>query len=327
MLRSNLLRAASFALATCIAGPALAQTGPTLMLKPWQQGRSFELNIDTFFEAEGNTELRAAGGGVDTALQRYEVDARLKIGDVGALKGVAIGGFFDYMNIDSIDPVLPERLVDQRFAVGATLCQCDGWEVVAVLGVGYAGNNPFADAEAIFGMGDIYGTYKIDERSSLQVGINYNGNRSIFPDVPLPTISYTRKIDDTFLYTVGLPYSLVRWTPTEKLTIELSYIPIYTIDATIRYELTDALAVFAAFKNRFSSYTIDQDLEHRRVFFEQRRLEAGVEIEINANFRVTVAGGYAFDQEFSRGFDVRDNETIAELSDEPYVRAAVEIGF
>ncbi len=327
MLRSALPRVASVALFALTAGPALAQTGPALMLLPWKEGQKFELNIDTFFEAEGNTEVRAAGGGVDTALQRYELDARLKLGDMGAIKGVTVGAVFDYMNIDSTDPLLAERLVDQRIAVGATLCQCEGWEVAAVLGVGYAGNNPFADAEALYGMGDIYGTYKLDEQSSLQVGINYNGNRSIFPDLPLPTVSYTRKVSDEFFYTIGLPISLIQWKPMEKLTLEMSYIPIYTIDATVSYQLTDAVTIFGAFKNRFSSYTIDQDLDNRRVFFRQRRLEAGVEWKASANFSVTAAGGFAFDQEFSRGFDGRDNDTFAELSDEPYLRAAVKIGF
>ncbi len=316
------------ALAT--ASAALAQTGPALLLKPWQEGQTFELNFDSFFEGEGNSEVRPggpAGGGADVNLQRFDADLRLKLGDVGAVKGAAIGVTLDYLNIDSLDPVLPERLVDQQIAFGATLCQCEGWEVAAVLGVGYAGNNPFADAEALYAMADVYATRKLDEQSSLQVGINYHGNRSIFPDVPLPTISYTRKVSDAFRYTIGIPYSVLQWKPADKLTIDVSYVPIYTIDATVSYQLIDTLMIFGAFKNRFNSYTIDQDLENRRVFFEQRRLEAGVEWKASKNFSVTVAGGFAFDQEFSRGWDVRDNDTVAELSDEPYVRAAVRIGF
>jgi hypothetical protein len=40
-----------------------------------------------------------------------------------------------------------------------------------------------------------------------------------------------------------------------------------------------------------------------------------------------VAGGYAFGQEFSTGFDFRDTDKVAEPSDEPYVRMGFEARF
>jgi hypothetical protein len=42
---------------------------------------------------------------------------------------------------------------------------------------------------------------------------------------------------------------------------------------------------------------------------------------------LTVAGGYAFGQEFGIGFDTRNDDELLSLDDAPYVRGALELRF
>ena len=61
--------------------------------------------------------------------------------------------------------------------------------------------------------------------------------------------------------------------------------------------------------------------------FQQRRAEVGLRWEPRKDFLFSVAGGYAFGQEFSTGFDARDTDLVADVSDEPYLRFGVDIRF
>jgi hypothetical protein len=44
-------------------------------------------------------------------------------------------------------------------------------------------------------------------------------------------------------------------------------------------------------------------------------------------FNVDLAVGYAWSTEFSEGFDSRENDEIADVSDEPYVRLGVDLRY
>jgi hypothetical protein len=63
------------------------------------------------------------------------------------------------------------------------------------------------------------------------------------------------------------------------------------------------------------------------MFFEQRRLEAGIDWRTCEAASVVVAAGYAFDQEFSAGWDVRDTDGEIEIDAAPYLRVGVDLRF
>jgi hypothetical protein len=52
-----------------------------------------------------------------------------------------------------------------------------------------------------------------------------------------------------------------------------------------------------------------------------------VRFAVQDNFELLVAGGYAFRQEFSVGFDSRDTGKILEIDDGPFVRIVGRISF
>lgn len=299
-----------------------AQTGPALMLKPFADEQSTELGFDALVFSDGDTN---APGPDDFGLTIYEAQGRFA--PLPDRRRLRFGFDLTYYDIDTNDGALPNRLVDQSFAVGFGVAEFDGWEVGAVLGVGFAGDNPYADSEAFYGIVDLIFSLEINDNSSLQIILDYNGNRSIFPDIPLPAVAYNRKIDDTLRYTVGLPFSSLTWVPAEGWTIDLRYAVPFTVNATIDYAFIDGWHVFGAFVNRFEGFHLDGDVDNRRLFFSQRRLEGGVRWEPCPYAELILACGFAFDQEFERGFDARDLSTVRKVSDEPYLRAGIRLQF
>ena len=320
-MRSILFSVVGAALFTGSA--ALAQTGPTLLFKPWESDSRVEVSAQATLFGSGETN---SGAGDDVDLQAYQSQGRYRLNEEKA-SPFAIGYQLYYLNIDTSDAALPERLVDQQIAIGAELFQCDGWAVSLIAGLGYASSLPFGDGDATYARGDIVATKKLDEQSTLQLGLNYDGNRAFLPDVPLPGIAYSRRVSETFSFTIGLPFSSIYWVPADRWYLRASLSPSLNMELELGYEIVQSVTLFAGFRNEYRAFHVNDDDENRRVFFEQKMVEAGVRWKPCATCEIFLVGGFAFDQEFSRGWDSRDTDEVRELSDEPFVRVGGRIRF
>lgn len=299
--------------------PADAQTGSSLAVRPWPQQTQAQLHIDVMAQNRGRTDNDAAR----FRLRRYDVSGRWREStQEGAL---AVGFDGSYLSLSTNDHTLPSRLIDQSVAGAFALGETD--QLGFVVGLGYAGNNPYADAEALYGQASLVYTQPIDDRSKLQMIMDFDGHRVLFPDLPLPSLIYHQQVDQTLGYAVGFPVNSIHWRPSDRLSIHLIYIVPITINATIEYEPANGWIVFGRIDNRLDAFTIDGAQDHRRLFFRERRVEVGFQLQSDQNVNVTLAGGYAFSREFSTGFDVRDLDDVADVSDEPYFRVAVALRF
>jgi hypothetical protein len=262
----------------------------------------------------------------DFALQRFAAIGRFRF-DVTDPHSPAIGFDVMHYNIDSTNPGLPDELTDQSAAVGFGIAKFDGWELGATVGGGYAGNNPYGDSNGFYSTANLIASRRFSETETLQVLLNYDGNRAIFPDVPLPGIAYTREVSETFSYTLGVPYSSITWRPIEPARIKVTYSFPYTFDVVGEYEVVENVTGFAGFHNDFNGFHVDGADGDRRIFFQQRRVEAGARWEPCEMFGVELAGGYSFDQEFNTGWDARDLNNPIEVSNAPYVRLGIDVKF
>lgn len=304
--------------------PAVAQTGAGLVLRPWRsENEPGQLQARAVFVSKGHTKNTDA----KFQMRHYNASGRWRP-EVGRDHTTSFGAELDYFNLTSTDPAIPERLMDQSVA-GAFLLTDPGehrslWLVV---GVGYAGGNPFGDDQAVYGMADLIYREPIDATSAWQLVFNYDGNRTIFPDVPLPALAYERQASETLGYTIGLPASGISWKPAERWTVRATYLVPVTASAVVEYDLGGGWSMVGQFEDTTHAFTIDGDQDHRRLFLQQQRLEAGVRLRSDQRVDLTLAGGYSFAGEFNRGFDVRGLDDVAEFSDEPYLRLAVDFHF
>jgi len=305
---------------------AFAQTGPALMIKPFDEGQRFELWSEATFFGDGETKSTPVGE-VDFDLFMYEGTGRVRLTGEDQ-RSITLGVAVVLLDIETSLPVISdEQLTDQSIALGIQVGEWSGWRIDAVLGIGYAGNDAYAESNALYGIADVIFTKELDEQSSLQIIIDYNGNRNIWPDLPLPAIAYLHKSSDTFKYTVGLPMSSLTWNPCDRSTVHLQYSVPTNFGVDVDYKVLDTVTLFGAYSRRVYAFAIHDDQDNRRLFFEQSRAEAGVRWNACANFTAEIAGGYAFSQSFEHGFDVRDTDNVVDIEDEPYVRVALNIGF
>src|SRR5688572_29219764 len=259
------------ALFVCLfTASALAQTGADLLIRPFAEDVRYEIEATGYPIFDGHTD----NAGADYDLTLYEVRGRSKEDEP---RHVPRFGFdFAHLDVGGNDPALPERLTDVSAAVAFRVPTAYGFKGGIAIGGGYAGDGPFGDPHAFYGKATIGLSKTLDEFSDLGIGLEYDGNRTIFPDVPLPGFAYRRKVDTTLILVLGVPVTSIEWKPDDRFTLLLEYLLVDRFDVRVDYRVVGGLNVFASLDQRRLAFEMDELPNHDRLLFEQRRAPAGI---------------------------------------------------
>lgn len=332
------LQPLGLALSVVLAPTALAQSGAAMMLAPpspmrvSDEGRptpwTLELEADAFFTP---TEADVTGADVDLSI--FDATGRLRL-DPDSSYNPTIGFELVQFELGSSDAALPDDLTDVSIAFGGSLGAVDlgeslggEWQVGYTLGVGYAGTTPFADGDAWYGKADLYAVKPIDRDTRWLVGINYDGNRVFLPDTPLPAVSYFGRLNETTTYALGVPFSRLTWQPDDVWTVDIRSALFFSFNGSVNVQVTEDIKLFAAYVRRADAFTVSGGFDNRRLLFSQELLELGLTSTAIGNIDLTIAAGYAFDQEFDVGYDTRDPGGLRNLDDSVYIRGGLTLGF
>ncbi|MEM7577993.1 MAG: hypothetical protein AAF328_11040 [Planctomycetota bacterium] len=308
-----------------LALPAQAQTDLALMTTPWRAASPIDGGGSVLFLP---TQVDEAGGDdVDLSLVRYAGRFRP---DLEHDQKFTLAIDQTYLGIETGDALLPERLNNTAIAAGLLLGSFEAfekqWEWGGSVGVGHASSNPFGDGSGWYGLGSVFAQTRLDETSSLMIGVDFNGNRAIFPDLPLPAFVYTTRYSDQLTFALGLPINTLRWTPDEFWTVQLAVAGI-AFSADVELRLDDAVSLFAAYGGDGEGFHVADDDSDQRLFYSAQVVEAGLRYGVTERSSLVIAGGFAFDQEFERGFDLRDTDTVRELDNTAYFRLGGRLEF
>jgi hypothetical protein len=342
---SSILHLPSSLLVFFLALTTNAQTNIDLMIKPFQERVPIEFNAGAAMLAAGHTDTANDYQFtlVDlTTRYRFLPDQRID---------PRIGAAVTYLNFDSDDPRLPDAMIDTSVAVGFGVYENQsGWQAGVTLGVGYAGvagpqDNFFTDGNAWYPKTSFVLGKKINKTDAILLVLDYDANRTYKPDIPFPGFAYQKLIfgnpdpthpDSTgpfqpqLLLTLGVPYAALHWEPIERLAIDLSSLIPDDFGARGDYDFVPKgkLGLFASLDTRRNGFHVNT-LRHGddRILFYQRRAELGLRWTPAHKVNLIVAGGYAFGQELTTGFDTSNDHKLADLGDRPYVRFGLEVGF
>jgi hypothetical protein len=311
-----------------------AQTGPDLLLGQFGEGINAVGRAEAILINAGHTDnANGSNGGYKGQLEIYNASARFKL-DIdsvipGFTKTQPRAGFqATVLDFHSNDPAVPSSLSDISFGVGFGVAKSDKWVAGISVGVGFASNNIFNDGNGVYGKADIAFAYELNDKEKLGIVLDYNGNRTFMPDVPLPGVIYTRKISPEFTLEVGFPYSDIQWQPNDQWTLMLKFNFPDGGEANIDYKVTQNFHIYGSLAQQNEAFQWNEigDTD-RRVLFSQTRAEVGVRGVIQDKYAFTAALGYAFSTKLDVGWDSRDTDNLADLSDEPYARVGVEVKF
>lgn len=323
--RTALAALVALALAPC----ALAQTGPRLLYEPLPKDDYVTGEVSYFYFGDSDTD-----DGFNVEQMQVEAEAKLRLNyenlpfDIDRAQPRAGVEFFQ-LKLNTLDPLVPENLTDVSAAVGLGVYQKDNVVAGLSVGVGYAAVGAFGDENGLYLKSDLLVGVTFDNGDVLGVVLNFDGNRTFLPDVPLPGVQYgKRTFDERLLLSVGFPVNSVTWKPDDRWTFNLTFNIPDRLSGRVDYKFTDKFGVYGAYTNRTEAFAWDAlDDGDDRVFFRQNRVEAGVLGTVNGALSFVLAGGYAFGQELETGVDTRDTEDLTELDPTWFGRAAIEFQF
>jgi hypothetical protein len=220
------------------------------------------------------------------------------------------------MNTDT--PLIRSTMDDVELGVGLHVGTLAGWKISTILGVGYDSTQPFVNEKGIFGIGDITAVHTIDAQNSFLLAVDYNGNNAFLPDVPLPGFAFlhhSQQMD----FTVGYPDCKIEYRPIDKVKILAAYSVPYTARITAEYLPWEHFGFYGSAGNTMQGVVLAKQDSIDRQFFQMRRAELGLRVIFTPYVNAGVGIGYAFDQGFSEGYDIRSLRSIAHISNEPYL--------
>ncbi len=326
MFKQTLLGIVPIVLLACIVGSAAAQTGSVLVTAPWPEGQHVML---TEHEWSWIDDGHVKADDNDIELFQWDSRGRFRLDPSEAEPVFTVGYRLFTMHIDTDHPSLPGGLTDLAIAAGWRVGEfADDWELGIVGGAGAATNNHFGDGDAYYGLASLNIRHTIDQSSELNFGANYDGNRSFMPDVPLPYVMYSRYVDENLSYHIGAPVSSIRYQPLEQLTLEARYFVPMSFVGSIRWALIeDRLSLFGSYDRRVNAFHLEDQIDTRRLFYRIQRAKLGLAYTAGECLDIEGGIGYAFEQSFDSGFDLRNTDTVAEPSDEVFLFLALEASF
>jgi hypothetical protein len=320
-------RLGTLLLSLALASAARGQTDPRMALDPWPTDKTWGQTLDTLvFQGQGHVKGEFNPDGTDRYSQLFWWDSigRFRLTATADPNAPLLAYRYVTMGLASNSPNLPNHLDEVSMAAGLHLGQVSGGDVTAIFGAGYSGNNPFADSNGVFALAHLLWDKPLSDTDSLVLSLDYNGVSAFLPDIPLPGFEYIHRAEK-LSYTVGFPRSGVSWELVPNLTLDAYYAVPYTADVSLDYKLSHSWSVFGGYHNFFEAFRLDKQDLTDRLLVQMSRVEVGIHytntdfVLKGAFFDASLAVGYAFAQEYSSGFDVRDMEPLAEASEVPYV--------
>lgn len=299
------------------ASRAWADAERAMATHPWAEGAWGETNDRLLYQTQGHVKGEKES---DSQVFWWDSVGRFRF-DTSDPHPLALGYHWATMDFGTNSSSIPNHLDDISLAGAVPLFSSGTSRTSVVLGAGYSSDNPFANINGLYGIGHLVHEIVLGKGESLFLTLDYNGNNAFLPDVPLPGFTYVKRSGDVTLG-VGFPESWVSWEFAPRWKVTASYDVPYTADARVEYNVTRHVSLFGGYSNFFHAFSQDDHPTTDRVFYEMSRAEAGVRYNGTIKgFQVDAAlvVGYAFEQSFYTGFDVRNLDAAGRLSDEPYI--------
>jgi hypothetical protein len=301
-------------------GPARAETRAGLMLRPMKENAELKFEVNRYLDSKTDQ-------GFDYGMSAFLTKGRVRLAPKLERRSPLLGWDVLYIDTDTLDPRIPNSLTESSISVGFGFPVGGDWILSITAGAGFAGDKPFT-GRGWYGLGSVSTTRRIGDKDILQFGIDFDGNRPIFPDAPLPVILWTRIWSPKVTTSIGFPFLGISWKPANWFTFDFRGIPGIFQTGSLNFHVHEKWDIFLRYRGaNFRFFIDDFSNDNRRLFYTEQRAELGVTAKPIEHLEITLVVGWAFEREFSTGFDVRDTEPLAGLDKTPFFGLTVSYHF
>ncbi len=150
--------------------------------------------------------------------------------------------------------------------------------------------------------------------------LNFSNTREWLPYVPIPGIGYAWQSREDITALWGVPYTVIRWKPTQNATLLTTYWLPRTIFVRGGYRLTQQWELYSSFAwNSRRYFRRDRSDNDDRLQFYQKQVAAGVVWQFSERLRFDFKAGYGFDRFIFEGEDYSDRgDNRINIGDGPF---------
>jgi len=221
----------------------------------------------------------------------------------------------------------PEELWNVEFGANYFRKFDNGWNSGLMMTLGSASDKPFDSARElrVTAIGFLSVPAE-NERDDWQFSFMY----SPFSDFtyPVPGVAYGWRPSDDFHMNIGLPFSLM-WRPAEDLVFNVSYVPLFNVNALLTYTLTEDVYLYGGYVTVRDSYLLTnrEDREDQFLSSEQQVL-GGINWALWRHAALDLSSGFTFARYFGEGGTQRsDLHDIIDLDPGAFIQAQLVILF
>jgi hypothetical protein len=158
--------------------------------------------------------------------------------------------------------------------------------------------------------------------SRWHLGLSYYGNSTLMPALPLPVAECELEPDPAIRLRLGIPRSEVVARPAGDLAVTLRWD--FPTNALARLEqgLGSGWSLFAEGNRRVDGFHM-RESGSTRMFYELNAAEAGIRW-VTSWADISLSAGYAFEQSFFTGYDMRNRDEVGSPEDRPFVALTVQ---
>ena len=290
-----------------------ADNSQDLAQEAWQPG----INAETWNQGLIENKSWVRNDSTPAQISLLDFSGRLRLADTGKYSPT-VAYDATYIGLGTNTVLLPRQLNAQSMSIGIPLGRIGRWGVGIALGAGYAGNSPFNDPGAVYGMARISVQHPLWKNTELDLALDYNGNRQLMPDVPLPFVEIEHH-QKNLNWRAGT-FETIYCRVLPRLWLLVEYLPVSSGTAEVDYTLLRHLTAYVEFYSDSWAFHVDSYSSDQRLFMTQCRIQTGFKIlMLRRHISINIGGGYAFNQTFSQGFDARDEQPVAQIANAAYV--------
>lgn len=219
----------------------------------------------------------------------------------------------------------PEDLWNIRFGTSYRYLFDNGWILGGTLSVGSASDKPFNGLEEMTAGVNAFLRVPSGENNAWLFSLSYSPTGQL--PYPIPTVAYVWQPSDTFHMNIGLPFMLM-WRPTEEVTLDVTYMLLTTLHASVSYRLSDQARLYLAYASESEAYLLADRVDNNDRFYNvDQRAYAGSQYFFTRKCSLDFSGGYLFDRYFFEGKNISTDSNFnrVDLGAGPYASAQFQL--
>lgn len=332
------MRAAMMVLAAALAAlgagmPAEASEELLLrLLGPPARGPEARVSYTAQWRPERRVEGAPDGEAVEVLSQRATLLSATPLG-AEAEGSVALGlrhhGLRGEARLPEADAPLPDHLWDPALGAAYRRFLAPGrWTGLAAV-VNSPSDRPFHSAREVAVSATALYRAPRGERAAWLFFLRYDNTREFWNHIPLPGLAYWARPTPRSIVVLGVPYSSVRWAGDSGWGASLSYSLLRTLGAEANYRFSKSLQAYAGFHmDSESHFRAGRDRRKDRLWYYEKRVQAGVRLDPSPHWSLELVGGHTFDRYYFEGEDFEDRTgDRVSVADGPFLRAEAAVRF